>query len=87
MTCDSPTVRLVNAALKLDPTKSGMITPAARITSTVIPPTTSTIVHSSVDANLKASPRRPCWSRSVNTGMKAADSAVCANSTLRSCGI
>ena len=37
------------------------------------------MIQNSVEASLNASRLRPCWSRSVNTGTNAADSAACAN--------
>ena len=37
------------------------------------------MIQNSVEASRNASRLRPCWSRSVNTGTNAADSAACAN--------
>jgi len=37
------------------------------------------MIHTSVEASRKASRFLPCWSRSVKTGTKAADSAALAN--------
>ncbi len=61
------------------PVNSGMITPAARIPIAVSAPRAIRMIQNSVEASLNASRFRPCWSRSVNTGTKAAESAACAN--------
>ena len=45
------------------------------------------MIQNSVEARRKASLRRPCWSRSVNTGTNAADSAAFANRLLTRFGI
>ena len=59
---------------------SGMMAPAARMNTAVIAPRPISMIQNSVDASRTASLRRPCWSRSVNTGTNAADRADWANS-------
>ena len=66
---------------------SGMIAPAARMKNAVIAPRTISMIQNSVEASRNASLRRPCWSRSVNTGTNAADSAALANRLLTRFGI
>ena len=56
-----------------------MIMPANTIPNAVRAPSAIRMIQNSVEASLNASRRRPCCSRSVNTGTNAADSAACAN--------
>ena len=65
-----------SAAPKVGPVNSGMITPAAISKKAVIAVSAISMIQKSVDASRNASRRRPCWSRSVNTGTNAADSAA-----------
>ena len=64
-----------------------MITPAARIPTAVSAPSAIRMIQNSVEASRNASRFLPCWSRSVNTGTNAADSAACANRLLIRFGI
>src|SRR5436190_21109424 len=64
-----------------------MIKPAARMKKAVTAPSAIRMIQKSVEASRKASLRRPCCSRSVNTGTKAADSAALANRLLTRLGI
>ena len=73
--------------MNVGPVNNGMIRPAARMNTAVIAPRTITMIQNSVEASRNASRRRPCWSRSVNTGTNAAESAALANRLLIRLGI
>ena len=72
-------MRSLPLALNVVPVNSGMIVPARRIPNAVSAPSAIRMIQNSVEASLNASRLRPCWSRSVNTGTNAADSAAWAN--------
>ena len=74
-----PTVRSFVAPLNFGPVSSGMITPAARMNTIVIIPSTVSITQKSVRARCSASSLRSFCSRSVNTGTNAADRTALAN--------
>ena len=61
------------------PVIAGMITPAARMNTSVSAPSASSITQNSERARCSASLRRPRCSRSVNTGTNAADRTALAN--------
>ena len=80
-TCESPTVRLTAEPWRL-PVNSGAIAPASTIHRPVTTPRAIRMIQNSVEASRNASFLRPAWSRSVNTGTNAADSAACENRLL-----
>jgi hypothetical protein len=82
-----PAVSPFSALSNVEPVNSGMITPAARIPTAVRAPSAIRMIQNSVEARRNASRFLPCWSRSVNTGTNAAESAACANRLLIRFGI
>ena len=68
------------------PVNSGVMTPAIAIHTSVSAPSATRMIQNRVAASRNASRLRPCWSRSVNTGTKAAASAACENRLLNRFG-